>query len=371
MGKILTMMDIKKTRDGIAAVFSVDTLTASRLIGFYNGSGDVATVAALVAGDYSSIPAAAAALGVSLQGVKAPDAVGGSAPSEDGSIKDTRKADTTTAAHTDDITAHNGDILTDTARNCKADKIPADSKSKPKKAKKAVYNDSIPASRPESATITADTIKDDLPRVEGDIIPANISSDILPASLPDNIESWLSDFSSRYNIELIKASGQQWRSACIYIGQHIQQSKILEDIQREKQQGGKIYNPDAVAALLPIWEYITGLYKHIPLVCDFIAFSGVSRNWFHDYDGRGLTSASVHIVKKAREIEESGLSAGLVDGRENPTGRIYYSKARLGWQEQTTVVHVSAAAAPVAPSLPVFDGAGGLLVDNSAGGVDN
>lgn len=360
--KILTMMDIKKARDGIAAAFSVDTMTAARLIGFYNGSGDVETVAALVAGDYTSIPAAAAALGVSLQGVKAPETVGGSEKA--GSIKkENRKA-----AHTDDITAHNGDILPDTARNNKAD-IPADSKSKPKKA---VYNDSITASRPESVQLETNTIKDDLPRVDGDVIPPDLYSSLLPDNFSETVEQWLSDFSERYLIDLYKASGQQWRSACIYVGQNIKKRKLLFDHERLKSHGGSIiYKPEKVAALLPIWEYLTGVYKHTALVSDFIAFSGVSREWFYDSQGQGLTSARIDIVKKARAVEESALSAGLVDGRENPTGRIYYSKARLGWQEQTTVVHVSAAAAPVAPSLPVFDGAGGLLVDNSAGGVDN
>jgi hypothetical protein len=202
--------------------------------------------------------------------------------------------------------------------------------------------------------------------ITGEIIPPGASApDYLPETLPDDIESWLSDFSNRYNIELVKASGQQWRSACIYVGQRIQKSKILEDIERERSHGGKIYNPERVAALLPLWEYVTGLYKHIPLASDFIAFSGVSREWFYDSQGQGLTSSRLDIAKKARAIEESGLSAGLVDGRENPTGRIYYSKARLGWKETTEIVHISAAAVSAAPSLPVFDGSSGFLENKS------
>ncbi|MBO4541961.1 MAG: hypothetical protein J5725_02135, partial [Bacteroidales bacterium] len=28
-----------------------------------------------------------------------------------------------------------------------------------------------------------------------------------------------------------------------------------------------------------------------------------------------------------------GVASGIVDGRENPTGKIYFSKAVLGWSE--------------------------------------
>ena len=294
--------DLKQCAEKIAAGFGLSDEDGRRVIGWYNVN-QREKIADIIAGDLSSVPAALDALGIgSGEGVntKQKSAGGSRSPiQQKKKSKQPEKKEGKTSRKAGAV-----DIVTGAAVECE-----------------------------ELETITAD---------------------LLPASLPDDIESWLSDFSARYDMDLLKASGQQWRSACIYIGQHIQKSRILEDHERERKQGGKIYKPERVAALLPLWEYITGVYKHIPLVCDFISFSGVHRNWFYDYDGRELTSTRVQIVKKAREIEESGLSAGLVDGRENPTGRIYYSKARLGWRESVEIVHTSATAAASAGSLPDF-----------------
>jgi hypothetical protein len=201
-------------------------------------------------------------------------------------------------------------------------------------------------------------------KVAGEILPAGVNAEGLPDGFADKIEGWLFDFSQRYGIELEKASGQQWRSACIYIGHQIQETHILEDAERERKEGGKIYNPKKIESLLYLWEYITGLYKHTPLVADFVAFSGVSRGWFYDYEGRGLTSASVQISKKARDIEEAGLSSGLTDGRENPTGRIFYAKARRGWTEAPRQIEITHTSASAAAALPVFsDAVGGLIAE--------
>lgn len=210
-----------------------------------------------------------------------------------------------------------------------------------------------------------------VPAVSGEIVTGDIISGgefALPVGFADTVRGWLSDFQQKENIEdLSKLSGLQWHSVCMYIGQCVQASGVLRDKERERKEGGKIYNAQAVESLLSVWEYITGFYKHVPLVCDFISFSGVSRQWFYDYEGRGLTSSSVQIAKKAREIEESALSVALNDSRENPTGRIYYSKARLGWRETTEVIHTSATAAPAPSALPVFDNYSGLLTDTSGG----
>ena len=360
--KVYTMPELLKARNNIVAAYGLDIVSAGRLVGYYNGGGpekrpDI--IAAMIDGDLSGAAVAAAALHISL-GVNTPDkdrqpvqGVKNSAGSKKNIPEKTTKQNKRTTKEKESKT---GTASRASLGEPKTKKEKKEGKAN-NKGKEASAGGGVGKITGESAL--------SVEKIDGEIIAPGVSSDDLPETLPDDIESWLSDFSNRYNIELVKASGQQWRSACIYVGQHIQKSKILEDRERERSHGGKIYNPERVAALLPLWEYITGLYKHIPLASDFIAFSGVSRQWFHDYDGRGLTSASVQIVKRAREIEESGLSAGLVDGRENPTGRIYYSKARLGWKETTEIVHVSAAAASAAPSLPVFDGSGGFLEDKS------
>ena len=141
----------------------------------------------------------------------------------------------------------------------------------------------------------------------------------------------------------------------MFVGRYLQASGIFLDKEKLKRGGSKYYKAETIAAMLPIWEYLTGLYKHIPLACDFISFVGVSTEWFYD-TGNRLSSSRVEIAKKARAIEERALSAAITDHKENPTGRIYYTKARLGWQETTTIQHVSAtAAAPTVTALPVFE----------------
>ena len=178
----------------------------------------------------------------------------------------------------------------------------------------------------------------------------------LPETLADDIKSLLKAWALDNDFEdLSKLANIQWRSACLFVGQWIKQNKILEDIERGRKEGGRYYDGEKVAALVPIWEYITGLYKHIPLHVDFIAFSGVSRQWFYDYQGRGLTSSSVQIIKKVMEIEQAAISTAVNDPRENPTGRIFYAKARLGWREADQVQPIQDENRSTAGALPVFD----------------
>jgi len=254
-----------------------------------------------------------------------------------------------------------------------SDKISASPKKTAARSKSKQKNTSITGSRNAGGAAGVNTgsnkgvntASDDI-RTEGDIIPAGVSSSGLPEGFGDRVEGWLSDFSMRYDIALDKASGQQWRSACLYVGQNVQRSGVLLDYDRLRREGGsKIYKPEAVVALMYVWEYFTGLYKHIPLASDFIAFSGVSREWFYDSQGQGLTSSRLDILQKAKQIEECGLSAGLVDGRENPTGRIYYTKARLGWRESVEIVHKSEKTTADAVALPVFGENSGLIEDKT------
>lgn len=178
----------------------------------------------------------------------------------------------------------------------------------------------------------------------------------LPETLADDIKALLKAWALDNDFEdLSKLANIQWRSACLFVGQWIKQNKILEDIERERSEGGRYYDGEKVAALVPIWEYITGLYKHIPLHVDFIAFSGVSRQWFYDYQERGLTSSSVQIIKKVMEIENAAISVGVTDSRENPTGRIFYAKARLGWCENDSIQQIDDKHGGNNNALPVFD----------------
>ena len=360
--KVYTMPELLKARNNIVAAYGLDIVSAGRLVGYYNGGGperrpDI--IAAMIDGDLSGVPAAAAALHISL-GVNTPGAVQGETVKKSAGSKNSisRKEKTTNKRTTKQSAAVIAfpDSVKENREASRASLAEPIAK-KDKRGGKASAGGGVEKITGESAL--------SVEKIDGEIIAGGVTVPGLPENFCDTVESWLSDYAARYDMDLYKCPGLQWRGACLYIGKQIQKIGILRDREREKREGGKIYNPERVESLLYLWEYITASYKHVPLASDFIAFAGVSRDWFYDSSGKGLTSSRADIAKKARAIEESGLSAGLVDGRENPTGRIYYSKARLGWKETTEIVHVSAAAASAAPSLPVFDVSGGFLEDKS------
>lgn len=149
-------------------------------------------------------------------------------------------------------------------------------------------------------------------------------------TLQSIIKEWLID----NNIESMeKAAALQWRACCLYIGQYIKNNNIVVDKKRTAREGGKIYSVSALLQLVDLWEYLCALYKKTPLASDFIAFAGVSHNYFYGGSGGKLTTAGGVIWKKVQDIQQGGIASGIVDGRENPTGKIYFSKAVLGWSE--------------------------------------
>lgn len=295
-----TMPQLKAAAAQIVEQYKTTEEEARHIIGQYNRTNNAA-LADVVAGDLSSVPQVAQQIGVIIQGRTEPSR-SGKAPS--------RK--------TKEIGAQ--------------------------ESKKTTNRKKITA--PEPAEIAQPA---ELETVQGEIIE-NYGD--LPAGLTEDIEDYLEEFKTKYNLDLEKCSGTQWRAACIYIGQRLQKSGVLLDREKLKRQGGsKIYNPHLIAALIPFWEYLTSLYRHVPLHGDFISFVGVSNEWFYDTERR-LTSSQVEIGKKLREIEERAMSAAIADHRENPTGRIYYTKARLGWRESVEIVHTTAASVGTLDDIP-------------------
>ena len=324
----LSIQDLKEAKQTIIDKYNISASDAARVVGYIN-TNNTNIIHDILSGDCSGVPSVLADLNI-----QAP--VIGSA---DNARRDPEKKTIKRSAAVKDIKAPSslhsdvikpagmmGDNFTD-----------SDIKDRTNENKAVSIIENFDSRKENNADI--------IPVIDGDIIPAN-NSDLLPPALPSMVDEWLFEFSQKYNIDLQKCAGLQWRAACLFIGQHIQAADILTD----KTRPYKVYNPNRVAALIPLYEALTATYKHIALASDFIAFSGVSREWFYDSQKRGLTSACVDIRKKLQAIEESSLSAGLVDSRENPTGRIYYSKARLGWQET-----VPAVAAPVAVVVAVGD----------------
>ena len=329
--KKFTMIELKKAGAAVADRFGVDIVTGCKLLGFYNAgeNKDISVVADIVAGDYSAIPAAAAALSVSLA--------------------------EKTVDHTKKIPDN-------------AQKITTKKRSAAVPGSKSVHTTKKPSGGQQDDReidgATDNNIGGSAFGMDGDIIPAEMvaASDYdLPADMGDCIEQWINDYATRYNIDLSRLNSQQWRSCCDYIGQQIKSKGILID--REKTRGGAVftYKPERLEGLLYLWAFFSGVYKQVPLEGDFIAFTGVHRNYFYDYDGRGLTSSRVQIVKKAHEIEERGALSAAVGGGSNAVGGMFTLKTRHNYTETPTRPEMIAVVVPSAPSLPVLGGSDGLL----------
>ena len=160
----------------------------------------------------------------------------------------------------------------------------------------------------------------------------------LPPDLINTIQSIIDSWCMDNDVnDLRKASALVWGAVCMIIGQYIKQNKILYDIEKTAARGGACcYDVEKVNDLIDIWVYCCKKYAKTPLINDFIDFSGVSKNWFYGINGHNeqtLTSAGGRLAKKIYDIQAGAVASGIVDGRENPTGKIYFSKAVLGWSE--------------------------------------
>ena len=158
----------------------------------------------------------------------------------------------------------------------------------------------------------------------------------LPPDFISTLQSIIKQWCIDNDIETMqKAKQQQWSAVCMFIGQYIKNNKILADKEKTAARGGVItYDIEKVDALLDLWVYLCNAYGKVALVNDFIYFAGVSKQWLYNNNGHSeLTSAGGALVKKLADIQAAAIGSGIVDGRENPTGKIYFSKAVLGWSE--------------------------------------
>lgn len=158
----------------------------------------------------------------------------------------------------------------------------------------------------------------------------------LPPDFINTLQSIIKQWCIDNDIETMqKAKQQQWSAVCMFIGQYIKQNKILADKEKTAARGGVVaYDIKKVDALLDLWVYLCNAYGKVALVNDFIYFAGVSKQWIYGSNGHSqLTSADGLLVKKLADIQAAAIGSGIVDGKENPTGKIYFSKAVLGWSE--------------------------------------
>lgn len=295
-----TFKQLKDISTAAAAALNIEYNDAARLVASFSAVGDWATVDKISRGDYSALYTAAQALGVAVPG--------GATVKNKGIPGDGFKL-----------------------RELKPDK---------KKTNKATA-DAAPA----------------VP-VSGDIIGDSFEG--VPAELLNLVYSCIESACNTYKIDdLSKASAERWRAVCMYTGRHIKESKLLFDLDRLKSHGGTIiYNPDRVAALLPVWVELCGAFDKAPMACDFISFAGVSTSWLYDNAGHDLTSSRVQLVEKLRDIQEAGLAVRLADGRRNPTGQIFILKNLHGWRDQREIIHNDAGPGSNTAALPVFNSPG-------------
>ena len=198
-------------------------------------------------------------------------------------------------------------------------------------------SDSLPASRPAASPA---------------VVPEVVTGDDLPADIAESIDDIIHGYMQRFKIDdMKKASAEQWRGACMFIGDYIQKSKLLLD---KSRNGSIIYDPLKVEKLLKLWAALCVAYSKPTLATDFISFSGISATYFQDNAGHELTSSRVDLRKKLYELQEAGLASGLVDGRKNPTGTIFFLKNWHGWKDSREIVHSSGSAAVGAGDLPVL-----------------
>ena len=366
------MQDLKKAVAIVADNCGIDSREASKIIGLFNtgraGGVEVCepshdTISAILAGDVSGVPAACAVLGIEYKD-KAPadnmtgDNSGSIDKAGDGSgdiVKETTPAGC--------VGAPAGSVV---ASDSASDKIPASPKKRNTSPnKKAATTKNFNTSQAREAGPVVESVNTGVNSDEAQVVPAasaevvNDNKDELPAGFGDRCCEWVEAFCNKHNLDITHLKAQQWRSACMYVGENIKQSHVLDNIDWIKSHGGRGYSGVKLEKLLRVWAYLCGLYNQVPLVSDFINFSGVHPNYFYDYEGRGLSSSSVEIVKKARAIEESGLGSSVAGGGAGAVGGMFLLKTRHGYSETVTIQHAASAPAVGVAELPKLMDLGG------------
>ena len=356
-----TFKELKQLKNDIAAAMGIDSSIAARVIGYYNGGGPSVrpdVVRAMIGGDLSHVGPALVALGYDL-----PAADNGSRESKTGSASaDDLQADNITAGPDmvpDGVGAHDGSgMAPDGLQNAlqKTKKTQADKRT----TKQKKTNTSPQAVKGPDVVqgVHDDLGPDDLEHVQGE----SVNPHELPPGLYDDIAALIENYCRQQNIpEPAKMHPLQWQGVCYRVGESIKSRGILRDRERERTRGGVIYDGDKLVALLALYGVICADYKQVAFTFNFQRFSGVSREYFNDYTGKGLTSSRVGIVEKAQDLQRASLVGAVTGGGSATVGNIFLSKALAGLQETVTIQHVSAASTPAAVALPVFGPDGGLL----------
>lgn len=330
----------------VADAFGLSVADASRIVGYYSLKGDGVGVSGCENLDKTIIRAAADSVGVALPGSDA-----------DGSKADSVKIEKD----------HGGAASKMTEKH-----------EKPQKENNSLNND-IKARKTPKMTVkhgkNADVIQNTDIKDNNGMIDNARGADAVEviqnrnggaASLVSSsgfvldmqtIDSIIADFARDLGYdEPGKMAGSQWRSACLLIGSYITKYRLLEDMTRNNAgRGGKCFDIDKISLCIDLFEFSCGKVRKAPLITDFCAFSGVSSSYLYNVNGRCLvTSRGIDIRKKLQDMQQAGIASGIVNDRENPTGKIYFSKAILGWSENNNAAPIQEEKSQSVAALPVF-----------------
>ena len=184
----------------------------------------------------------------------------------------------------------------------------------------------------------------------------------LPAGLCEEISDFILSYCEGAGIDIYKASAQNWTAVCMVVGSHIiKKNRIIYDEDKTARAGRAVYDPVKALALADLWYYFCCTYGKPPLQHDYCYFAGVGLSWLKNNNGNSeLTSASVHLIEKIRDMQEVGLSSRLIDGKGSPVGTIFFLKNWHGWRDERQIVHETAQAQPQATELPDFSSGAAL-----------
>ena len=330
--KKFTMIELKKAGAAVADHFGVDVVTGCKLLGFYNAGShkDEKIVADIVAGEFSAVPVAAAALKINI------GRVSGLPKNKIPVKKNSHRSSKNPSSDPEKGRKGSADGVNTTA------------------GKKEKQTEGGAAYDVNGAVVSAEIVA---------ALPAGVLPDNVPALVMDVIDSYC----EQNNIsDLSKERQPRWGAACYMVGASVfKPSKILHDIQKEKINGGMVYDVGRVSALVDLWGVLCQNFCKAPLIDDFARFAGLSDSWLYGVGSPdGLTPPRASLLQKLKRMQESGLSSMIVDGRQNPTGALAALNHWHGWTQTREIIHSSAAAAPSAPVLPVFDGSAGFLTDS-------
>lgn len=197
--------------------------------------------------------------------------------------------------------------------------------------------------------------------------------EIKPAEDPEKIYTILSNTARAYmnnnNWDGEKITPLQWGAVCLYVGIHCRSLFRGVPINENTNKGIKEVNcidginAAAVAGAVPVWLSFCYEFNKPPLICNFMDFVGVSKEWLY-MDGCGVTSERMQLKKNLEAIQADGLRQRVINPKESPIGPIFLLKADHGLVEasKVTVEHVKTDASGAA--LPVF-GADPVQIDEN------